>query len=298
MSDWWTSDPVAPAATGAGAPAASPEEFLKTLAAPDAATVQGLANYKINPTSLSTKGGHREFLLGKTLQYDPSYDQAGYNAKAAAIKEFNAGGPSSPAGQITAGNTAIQHLHEMAEAAKRLKELPGFLHYVESRGIPFLSYAAAAMKNAALKGTPEGQALADFMTAANHYSEEVTKFYAGSGGSESERGRALANLDPAKSLPELLSAFKTEGNLMSGKINALQDRFKTAMGPKAWLTAVEGAGTQFPILQQKSQEALQKIHALGEPPKQDSGSSPFSEPDADGWMVTQGGRIREMKPSQ
>jgi hypothetical protein len=60
---------------------------------------KGLADYQINPASLSIRGGHRERLLGMTLQYDHDYDQRLYNASQRAITEFNAGGPMSPAGR-------------------------------------------------------------------------------------------------------------------------------------------------------------------------------------------------------
>lgn len=306
MNDWWAGDsPVDkgdPYNVLPGAPRElTGDPYLKSLPPEMAKVVQGVTDYKINPNSLSIKGGHRERVLGSALRYDPSYEQGGYNAKAAMIKEFNSGGPSSPAGQITAGNTAIQHLHEMMEATKKLKEIPGLLPYVASRGIPFVSYAAAALKNASLKGTPEGQALADFMTASNHYSEEVTKFYSGSGGSEAERSRALANLDPAKSLPELLGAFTTEGKLMHGKINALQDRFKTGLGPKAWLTAQEGAGPEFPVVQKKTEEALKHILAAAEAKKPEgAGATPApAVPDADGWIALPGGvRIKDVTPKE
>jgi hypothetical protein len=88
------------------------------------------------------------------------------------------------------------------------------------------------------------------MTAKNHFAEEVTKFYAGSAGSEAERTRALANLDAAKSLPELRSAIKTEANLMQGKVNALQDRWRNGMGPLV---------PDFPLVQPKSQAAIDAI---------------------------------------
>ena len=46
---------------------------------------------------------------------------------------------------------------------------------------------------------------------------------------------------------------------MGGKINTLQDRIKTAMGPSAWKRAMKEAGGQFPIVQQQSADQLAKI---------------------------------------
>lgn len=256
-----TSGPGAMSATDAAARAGKTgDEFLATLPPETAALVKRLADYKINPATLSIRGGHRERLLGLVSQYDPTYDQAFYPARAAAIKEFTAGGVSSPAGQITAGNTAIQHAGELSDAVEEMKNVPGLLARAGNAGTPFLSYASNRLKNASVLGTAEGQALTKFLLARQHFSEELTKFYAGSAGSEAERERVLSVLDQAKSLPELRAAINTEAELISGKVNALQDRWKIAMGgPKAFTGAVSDAIPDFPIIQKKSQAALDLI---------------------------------------
>lgn len=301
MSNWWDADKVENGDPYNPVPGAARqvtgEDYLKLLPPEMGGIVKGLAGYKIDPLALSTKGGHRERMLGAAMRYDPEYDQAAFKARAAAIKEFNAGGPSSPAGQITAGNTAIPHLRDMGEAAEELKKMPGFLQRVANSGLPFVSYAAAALKNSSVRGTPEGQALTKFFTAQNHFSEEVTKFYAGAGGSEAERFRALANLDPNKSIEELRAAAKMEADLMSGKVNALQDRFKNALGPKAWLTAIEQGIPQFPILQEKTKKAIE--HIYGHAAESEKTKAPASAaPDAEGWVTMPGGvRLREVKPA-
>jgi len=256
------------------------DEFLKTLPPGEAALVKKIAEYDVDPKTLSTKGGHREDLLKKATQYDSDYSEPLYSSRKAAIKEFGAGGPSSPAGQITAGNTAILHAGEMSDALEKLKkDNSGVLGTIGGAGIPFASYYAQKAHNAGITGTgtEEAKALSEFRTAKNHFSEEVTKFYAGSGGSESERERALANIDEAKSLPELQSAIQQEARLMGGKINTLQDRIKTAMGPSAWKRAMKEAGGQFPIVQQQSADSLAKIEkraAGGTTPTPDGAPAP------------------------
>jgi spore germination cell wall hydrolase CwlJ-like protein len=272
---------------GIGAAAGSPDnstlvgdEFLKTLPRGEADIVKKIAEYDIDPKSLSTKGGHREDLLKKVSQYDADYSEPLYSSRKAAIKEFGAGGPSSPAGQITAGNTAILHAGEMSDALEKLKkDNSGVLGTVGQAGIPFVSYYSQALHNRGIKGTgtEESRALSEFQTAKNHFSEEVTKFYAGSGGSEAERERALANIDEAKSLPELQSAIQQEARLMGGKINTLQDRIKTAMGPSAWKRAMKEAGGQFPIVQQQSADQLAKIEKRASGEKTSEGSIPKLE---------------------
>jgi hypothetical protein len=103
------------------------------------------------------------------------------------------------------------------------------------------------------------------MTAKNHFSEEVTKFYSGTAGSEGERKRALANLDEAKSLPELRSAIQKESSLMQSKVNALQERWRTGMGPLV---------PDFELIHPDSQTALDRIKQRHEASPQPASSKP------------------------
>lgn len=211
------------------------------------AIIEGRAPY---PTGMLLKTPYGQDLASHVTQADPSFESGNATARVKVRNEFKAGGVASPAGQISAGNTALQHAGEMSDALERMKEGGGVLAGVGSAGIPFVSYGANALRNKSVAGTPEGAALNDFMTAKNHFSEEVTKFYAGSAGSEAERARALANLDAAKSLPELRSAIKTEANLMQGKVNALQERWRNGMGPLV---------PDFPLISKESQDAVDRV---------------------------------------
>lgn len=252
------------------------KEYLETLKKDDPkmesqvrAVLEGRAPY---PTGMLLKTPYGQQLAAHVTQADPSFESGNATARVKTRNEFMTGGVGSPAGQITAGNTALQHAGEMSDALERVKEGGGLLRGLGNAGIPVLSYLANEAKNKSVQGTPEGAALNDFMTAKNHFSEEVTKFYAGSAGSEAERTRALANLDAAKSLPELRSAIKTEVNLMQGKVNALQDRWKNGMGPLV---------PEFPLIQQKSQEAIDRViqrHQASEQPPTNAAPAKAASP--------------------
>lgn len=287
MTNWWDSDKVESGdpynVTPGAARGVSGEDYLKLLPPEMAGTTRGLAHYKIDPGSLSTKGGHRERMLGAAMRYDPEYDQAAYKARAAAIKEFTSGGPASPAAQITAGNTALQHLKSLLQAAEDLKQRPEMLQSLANQDIRVISPLAAKLQNATIEGTSKGVPLVRFRDAGNHYSEEVTKFYSAGGGSEAEKSRALRVINPDLSIHELRAALREEAELMSGKVNELQDRYKTALGPKAWLTALEGGIPKFPVLRAKTEDALKHIYektAPAEPGAADAGgaaSAPASQ---------------------
>lgn len=235
------------------------DAYLKTIPQEIRSLVKQVAEYSVQPKDLSIKGGHRERVLAAAQLYDPTYDSLLAPARAAAIKEFNAGGANSPAGRITAGNTGMKHLGDVSDAAEEMKALPGLVQSVANSGVPFLSYAVAVAKNKSVAGTPEGAALAKFATAVNHFSEEVTKFYSGSTGSEAERSRALENLNAAKSLTELRAAIAQEAKLMKGNVDSLQQRWHQALGPKAFERKL-GEG-DFPLIQKDAASALLKIDA-------------------------------------
>lgn len=197
------------------------------------------------PTGMLLKTPFGQQLAQDVTQADPSFETGNAMSRVKTRNEFTTGGVSSPAGQITAGNTALQHAGEMSDALEKFKGNGN-----DHEGLPFISYAQNKLHNASIAGTAGGSDYNNFMTAKNHFSEEVTKFYAGSAGSEGERKRALANLDEAKSLPELRSAIKEETELMNGKVGALQDRWRTGMGPLV---------ADFPLIQKKSQDAVDRI---------------------------------------
>lgn len=199
------------------------------------------------PTGMLLKTPYGQQLAQDVTQADPSFESGDAMSRVKVRNEFKAGGNGAPAGQILAGNTALQHAGEMSDALEKFKG-----NGADYTGIPFASYYANQLHNAAIQGTgtPESQAYNDFMTAKNHFSEEVTKFYSGTAGSEAERKRALANLDEAKSLPELRSAIKEESALMQGKVNALQKRWRTGMGPLV---------KDFPLIDPNSQDAMDRI---------------------------------------
>jgi hypothetical protein len=242
------------------------DEFLATLPKEVQPVVKGIANYQIDPKSLSIKGGHREQILAAAMQYsNHTYDQKFYNSMNAAVKEFLAGGAQSPAGQITYGNVAIQHLGTLLDSIEKMKAVPGLLDKIAKSNTPIASYAAEQLKNRSIRGTSEGQALAAFIDARERYSGEIARFYAGGPGSEGQRQRSMESLDAAYSPSELLSVVRAESELLNGKVNVLQDRWKTAMaGPRLFDATIRSKVPDFPLIQDKTRVTLDKIKGATE----------------------------------
>lgn len=230
------------------------ESFLSDLKKQDpgiAALVQGIANYELDPSKVtSMKGGNRERVIGLVMQYDPSFSLPFYASRAAAVKEFNAGGPNSPAGTITSGNTAIQHLGELSDYGEKIGGTGSYG--------PLNSLINKA--NAGYKGLENDPDLKRYNSALGRFTEEATKFYRGVGGTESDIQRAISDVSAAQSPQARRAAIAEQARLMQSKINALQDRYKTAMGgPPGWQSAMRQASDDFPIIQQHSAESMKRI---------------------------------------
>lgn len=169
------------------------------------------------------------------------FDASNWSARLRTHVEFTSGGPTSPAGVITSGNTAIQHLGQLSAIVPKLGNWSN---------IPFLSHLANQVQNAAVRGTKSGVALSQFQSIRDKYVEEVTRFYRGIGGNEADIARDIGVLDEAKSPQELQAAIMQQVDLMKSKISALQDRWHYVMG---------SAVPDFPIIQKKSQDAIDAI---------------------------------------
>lgn len=242
--------------------------FLPAIPPPLRNTVTGLVDYKVNPDALSKRldkgSGQSEYTRYLSWAHqltNGEYDPKWYKPIQKAITEFTSGGQTSPAGQITVGNTALAHGGQVADAIDKLKAVPGLLQKMESSDTPFVSYAASALKNQSLRGTSEGAALQAFLTASHHFVDETTKFYAGGQPAEAGRARGLENFNAAKSEMELYQALNSEAELLSGKVGALQDRWKNAVGgPKALNNVViRNAIPDFPVLSENSKVSMDRI---------------------------------------
>lgn len=242
---------AADSATDAAAAAGiTGEHFLATVPnAQDRSLIKQLTQYDLDPAKLSAKAGNRERLLALAEQYDPDYKAVLYAPRAAALKEFTSGGQTSPAAIITNGNTAIQHLGRMSELADRLGGTNK--GWILNGAINWANVTIEDMKN-----NPD---LARFKGAQDRFVEEATKFYRGVGGNKADIDRALHILTAAQSPEARQAAIQEQAELMKSKVNALQDRFKSAMGPSGWKKAISEAGTEFPIVQEKSGQELENI---------------------------------------
>lgn len=110
--------------TGADAPAppgdwsVDGEAFLKTIPVQWRKTVEKIAKYEEDPTKVtSMRGGMRERLTQWVNQVNPAYDQSSFAIRNPTRKAFTTGTQGQ---QLTAMNTAIEHLDMLQQAADSL----------------------------------------------------------------------------------------------------------------------------------------------------------------------------------
>lgn len=225
------------------------------------AIIEGRAPYptgsRLNPVQQQIKE--------LVTQVDPTFEAGNSGARIKVRNEFNAGGPNSPAGAITAGNTAIQHLGHLSDEAEKLGNFDS--------GIPGNNWLNEA-KNALAKNSGSGINASNFDSIRNKYIEEATKFYRGTGGNESDLQRDIGSLNSAQSPSQLRDVIKTQSDLMQSKVNALQERWKHGMGPMV---------DEFPIIQPESKSAIDRINQRQSGKKADDApaatASPAAAPD-------------------
>ncbi len=170
---------------------------------------------------------------------DPGgFDATQWPVRLKAKEDFTSG---KSAQTITAGNTAIGHLGDLDAQVDKLGNFSG---------VPLANYALNAARNAVKGASGTAIELQKFDAIKSKYSQEITKFYRGSGGSEGDIQEAMRQLDGARSPEELHAVVKAQVQLLHSKISALQDQWHSAMG---------ASGGDFPIISPKSQLVLQRI---------------------------------------
>ena len=237
--------------TSAGASDLHGADFLSTLdpnlGAQVRAIVEGRAPY---PTGMFLKTPLGQRLAAYVTQADPTFETGNATTRVKVRNDFNTGGPNSPAGAITAGNTAIGHLGELSDAAEALGNYDS--------GIPGNNYINS-FKNAVAQSAGGGTAVTQFNNIVGKYVEEATKLYRGTGGTESDIQRDISNLSPSMSPTQLKTAIATQAALIQSKTTALQDRWRQGMGPLV---------SDFPILSPSSQAALARVNQRANPATQ------------------------------
>lgn len=209
--------------TATGKPdAESQKAFLASLPPTTATGVQQLTSYQMNPADFSTRsvgGGisQRQQMLTLAHQYDPTYDENQYAARAAYLKNLQSGTLSQG---ILSANKAISHLTSWSTA----------LDQVGNGNLG--EFANKIRNNLNAVGNPKIQtAISTANTEANGVKDELAKFFKGTGATD------VKSVDDwAKQLSTNLTPGDAKGTvqgavtLMAGQIDAMQQQYASTMG--------------------------------------------------------------------
>lgn len=190
------------------------DDFAKTLPTGEVALVKKLANYEIDPKTLSTKGGHREDLLKKVSQYDPAFDQKKYNTIYNAVNKFATGKQGDT---VRSFNVGIAHLGT----------LEGLIGALNNGDVQAFNRISNIVKNQIGVEAP-----GNFDTARDLVGKEIVKAVVGAGGGVEERREAADKISAAKSPKQLMGVIKTYKELMSGQVKGLQKQYEDSTGLK------------------------------------------------------------------
>lgn len=156
--------------------------------------------------------------VGQALGLDVS--DTTYPQKRTMLNSLAVSTPSSLGGQINFAGTSLEHLATTADKIVDLNNSGGFGAAPLAKGLNYLRQL----------GTDQAGKANAVQGAAQHFGQEVTKFYSGSPGGEAERTRFLKSLDTAKSPTELADALQTERDLIPGRLDQLATQIKTTLG--------------------------------------------------------------------
>ncbi len=147
----------------------------------------------------------------------------------------------APAQSITAANAAIGHLGSLDTATDKLGNWDG---------VPFVNYAYNAARNGVLNASGAATDLQTFNAIKSKYSQEITKFYRATGGSDSDINEAMGQLDSARSPSELHATIRAQVVLLKSKVSALQEQWHNGMGANE---------PDFPLISKEAQTVLDRI---------------------------------------
>lgn len=188
------------------------EEYLATLPAGESGFVKGLAEYAIDPKTLSTRGGQRERYLKMAMQYDPNFRQQRYNEIYNAVNRFSTGKQGDT---VKSFNVAIHHLGTLEEAATALnnKDFPTF-NRVKNAITNQLGYEAPNT----------------FEAVRDIVANEMVKAIIGSGGGVGDREEAHKRISAANSPAQLTAVISSYKKLMAGQMLGLKKQYEDATG--------------------------------------------------------------------
>lgn len=198
----------------ADGPEVTGDAYLQTLPFQRQQTVKAIAEGRATPPKPGTKFG--QAILEQVAQYDPTFDAANAQSRQKTRVDFTSG---KAATAVNALNTAMGHLIHLDDQARDLGNssfAPGIVN-------PIWNWSREKVGN--------NTALPAFNQTKQAAASEMRKVFAGSqGGNLAELEAWEKTLSDSQSYEQLHTAIKNGVQLMSSRLEALQEQYTNGMG--------------------------------------------------------------------
>jgi hypothetical protein len=212
------------------------EEVLQQATPNEAQTLKGLANYTIDPNSISMRQDARRKWIAAAQMYDPTYNPANYKLRTAAMKAFGVSGVE--ARNFQSNDMALQHLDRALTNEEELSKTHGSYQWLND-----LRRKAQELPLIGGRDEKYQAALSAMKTDIDAVGNELMRTFRGSGSpSEKEAMRWRDNINEMDDPVKVRAALKEAALLLHGRVEAAGNRYNEAMGPgyvrspESWLS--------------------------------------------------------------
>jgi hypothetical protein len=186
------------------------------LSAGDEAEAQALAAYKLPLSAYSLSKPTLQPIIQRAMQINPNFSAQQYDQNKTVLNDLASSAVGKSGGTLTAAQTALDHLSDMADISSRLPNNIGAVNAVENA----LGSATNTMSAPALKAWNQAKTL---------LAGEASKMIKGGVASQGEVDDMLSNLNPND--PNRNVALAKVAAFMNDKVNEMQDKRDSVLGP-------------------------------------------------------------------
>lgn len=179
-----------------------------------AAQVQGVLETRLAYPPATARSPQAQQLRAAVLQVDPSYDEQAYKRRQTTIQQYTPG-HSGPGASMLSAATLINHMYDLAQAAR---DLPDYMTAFQNS----LSALGARATNAPW--------LIKFNEGRKFVSSELPKFLNGKAPTEGEQRDHYNSYDPSKGKSGIQTALSTDVDYLYGRYEPLIQAYKDNTG--------------------------------------------------------------------
>lgn len=199
------------------------------LSAGDEAEAQALAAYKLPLSPYSLSKPAMQPIIQRAMQINPNFSSVQYDNNKTVLNDLASSAVGKSGGTLTAAQTALDHLNDMADVSQKLPRNMGFVNAGENALSSTFNVGSAS----ALKAWNQAKTL---------LAGEAAKMIKGGVASEGEVNDMLNNLNPND--PNRDVALAKVAAFMNDKVEEMQNKRDSVLGPASPGTSLLSAKAQ------------------------------------------------------